>query len=948
METGVSHGYRPELEKIFLSAVERGEKKTVLVALKHISYFNVNCMDAEGRTAVVIAVQNGNIDILRILLEHRTVVLGDSLLRAVDMNFTPAVKAICECLKQRGKIPNGLYCRSLNGDFHADITPVVLAAHHNSYDVLKLLLDLGARIEQPEFYNFQTEEFTLEHSVGTINVYRALASQAYISLTSEDPIQTAFHLSWKLRKLSVRDYEFRFQYEQLADQCAQYAADLLGQVRNSHEQVIVLNHNPDEWIVSGDFDEPLKVKKAIRYNQKKFIAHPHCQQRLIERWYDGLPSWRKQRPLRAVLLSVLVGFCFPLLSICYIISPHSKVSRLLKVPYVRFVCHTASSVVFLCLLTMQAVDIHGTENTVTVNGETHIASEILPDAHLNSNPSEILVMLYVLSSTVTEFKELWTKGARVVKENISWKVIDYCNLFLFWMWMALHLMASLKDFETVNVNAAGNETSVLYNGGSPNTNGSLEDIPAYRDISPFGADQSEENSTFPKAVKIYLDEAVSKILASQGDVTSNITNVLKQELAELETNIIGVIELKINEATTSQVRSRRKRAVTRISSTQIGGGRNSNEDPRDDFSTSRMRHLPSTHPLLIADGLFAIAKVLSFLRLIRMTVVHLQIGPMQISLGRMMIDISKFFGIFCLVWFAFSVGLNQLYFSYSKEAECPPDQRCGQPYGSITNALSTLFWTLFGMSDLRSLDIIGLDHWFTETVGRGLYAAYHVLAIVVLLNILIAMMSNTYTRIEEDADMQWKYSRSRLWISFYEVNSTLPPPFNLFPTVHCVKTWFTPHNKFCGGTERKKKKQNMMEKMDKEYKDVVKQLVHRYIFGMRRASGEDESASVPDPWIMQLKQDVSGFKYDMFETLGNMDSRMKRIQHTVEDTSKENTDDQQVGTEMLHVLEGAIAAAETEILPVRPQVFRNLATLDDDLQFMDLSNEDFIHETPNV
>lgn len=62
--------------------------------------------------------------------------------------------------------------------------------------------------------------------------------------------------------------------------------------------------------------------------------------------------------------------------------------------------------------------------------------------------------------------------------------------------------------------------------------------------------------------------------------------------------------------------------------------------------------------------------------------------------------------------------------------------------------MATLFWALFGLPDLEILDLKGIEHTFTEFIGIMLYAAYHVIAIVVLLNVLIAMMSNTYTRIE--------------------------------------------------------------------------------------------------------------------------------------------------------------------------------------------------------
>ena len=42
-----------------------------------------------------------------------------------------------------------------------------------------------------------------------------------------------------------------------------------------------------------------------------------------------------------------------------------------------------------------------------------------------------------------------------------------------------------------------------------------------------------------------------------------------------------------------------------------------------------------------------------------------QLGPLQISLGCMLIDIGKFFFIFFLVITSFACGLNQLYYYYS-------------------------------------------------------------------------------------------------------------------------------------------------------------------------------------------------------------------------------------------------------------------------------------------
>lgn len=52
---------------------------------------------------------------------------------------------------------------------------------------------------------------------------------------------------------------------------------------------------------------------------------------------------------------------------------------------------------------------------------------------------------------------------------------------------------------------------------------------------------------------------------------------------------------------------------------------------------------------------------------------------------------------------------------------------------------------------------------------------------------LIAMMSNSYQIISERSDVEWKFARSHLWISFFDDGATLPPPFNLFPTVKMLR-----------------------------------------------------------------------------------------------------------------------------------------------------------------
>ena len=46
--------------------------------------------------------------------------------------------------------------------------------------------------------------------------------------------------------------------------------------------------------------------------------------------------------------------------------------------------------------------------------------------------------------------------------------------------------------------------------------------------------------------------------------------------------------------------------------------------------------------------------------------------------------------------------------------------------------------------------------------------------------------------IQEKADIEWKFARSKLWISYFEEGGTVPPPFNIIPTpktIYYILRW---------------------------------------------------------------------------------------------------------------------------------------------------------------
>ncbi|CAB1325289.1 unnamed protein product [Coregonus sp. 'balchen'] len=202
----------------------------------------------------------------------------------------------------------------------------------------------------------------------------------------------------------------------------------------------------------------------------------------------------------------------------------------------------------------------------------------------------------------------------------------------------------------------------------------------------------------------------------------------------------------------------------------------------DQFVTNediRNASLPTEVAYYTYEGLYAIAVVLSFSRIAYILPANESFGPLQISLGRTVKDIFKFMVIFIMVFVAFMIGMFNLY-SYYLGAKYNP------AFTTVEESFKTLFWSIFGLSEVISV-VLKYDHKFIENIGYVLYGVYNVTMVVVLLNMLIAMINSSYQEIETDADVEWKFARAKLWMSYFDEGRTLPAPFNMVPS---PKSWY--------------------------------------------------------------------------------------------------------------------------------------------------------------
>jgi transient receptor potential cation channel subfamily C protein 4 len=237
------------------------------------------------------------------------------------------------------------------------------------------LFCLGEKVTEPHDVRCDCEkclvynkEDSLRHSRSRINAYKALSSPCYISLSSRDPIMTAFDLNRELKRLSRIENEFKQEYEQLAQQCQEYSAALLAETRSSKELEVILNYDSENPPLLSETNEKMnlsRLKLAIRYKQKKvkakvknkiysfyifkFVSHSHCQQLLASLWYEGLPGFRRRHSVLKILITALVGFIFPILSIAYLLMPRSSIGRIMRQPFIKFICHSVSYIFFLSM-----------------------------------------------------------------------------------------------------------------------------------------------------------------------------------------------------------------------------------------------------------------------------------------------------------------------------------------------------------------------------------------------------------------------------------------------------------------------------------------------------------------------------------------------------------------------------------------------------------------------
>lgn len=185
------------------------------------------------------------------------------------------------------------------------------------------------------------------------------------------------------------------------------------------------------------------------------------------------------------------------------------------------------------------------------------------------------------------------------------------------------------------------------------------------------------------------------------------------------------------------------------------------------------------HCLFARNVLLAVAMTLGFIQLLEFLTFHHLFGPWAIIIRDLMKDLCRFAVILMLFHTAFTMSLTALCQPYPRDWNNSTGNATQVTVlGPLTMSVP-LFFALFGLTEPDKLPIVEHSPAAMAVLAKMIFGVYLVVTSIVLINLLIAMMSDTYQRIQAQSDTEWKFGRAIL-IRDMSRKSGVPSPFNLF------------------------------------------------------------------------------------------------------------------------------------------------------------------------
>ncbi|XP_075225754.1 no mechanoreceptor potential C [Lycorma delicatula] len=331
----------------------------------------------------------------------------------------------------------------------------------------------------------------------------------------------------------------------------------------------------------------------------------------------------------------------------------------------------------------------------------------------------------------------------------------------------------------------------------------------------------------------------------------------------------------------------------------------------------------------LRNQLFALSFLLACVQILDFLSFHYLFGPWAIIIGNLMKDLGRFLAVLAIFVFGFSmhfVALNQPFknqtpeevkkgirpnanlgngiFSednnttelqsvlnptpdgveicsrYSKKRGC---RRPDEPGLTMmpTQAFEFLFFALFGQTTPETLRTkAGSQPDWTLYLFKLVFGVYMLVSVVVLINLLIAMMSDTYQRIQAQSDIEWKYGLAKLIRNMHRTTTT-PSPINL------VTTWLVYILQQCKKKLSQRKRPSLVQMM-----------------GVQRSTRVSARTKMGQKWLAKVKKGQVAPKDSVTLSVVHLSPLGSQMSFTNSATRIENITDWEAITKRYRALTG--------------------------------------------
>ncbi|XP_077993758.1 transient receptor potential cation channel subfamily M member 2-like isoform X2 [Glandiceps talaboti] len=177
-----------------------------------------------------------------------------------------------------------------------------------------------------------------------------------------------------------------------------------------------------------------------------------------------------------------------------------------------------------------------------------------------------------------------------------------------------------------------------------------------------------------------------------------------------------------------------------------------------------------------------------YIRIMHIFSINRTIGPKLIMIGKMMVDLFFFVGIICVIMIGYGVSVQAILY---------PDEQRTWPI--MNGIFYKPYFQIYGELFLEEFEVEGCTTNETSILSGEprceryhtlviiLLAVYMVLSNILLVNLLIAMFSYTFSKVQDHTDLFWKFQRYGL-IAEYQWRPMLFPPLIIFSHIRmCVQ-----------------------------------------------------------------------------------------------------------------------------------------------------------------